>query len=514
MGGGASAVPLAQWSGVLKDASAGEVDAFVDRLPVSIRGKIAQALESDKEHQAQSCGTEPADNAIKQEQELGQCASEYIDYEWSGAVKQVLPGPSSFKEYSGGDFAAIFGFAAGIRKGGTVQLVTRAAEYQSHDEFGDEYEFNRGWILCAEGIVVSVEEEYIEISLEMALTMEWSGFQITTGRDDKPCYDANGEDPWAIASQDNIHSRTQIPWDEAGCNSPLEPVMQASSLKLKVHLMEMNRCSPWTFSDVIVRKGNIIDPPLKLPAPDAVKLLFRKWEWLQQFISETHDFYFLSAERLRSHSGPLPKFQDLMREGGWLSKKALSIQDVMKQTYAKTAVTASHTWFTKGNPFDPEGIKMQALITYLKDTMHITDVWLDYSCVPQGDRTPDEQALFDRTLPFINLLYLGTKVLRMIRKDYFERFWPQFEAYLSKQAIYKYGFKPEESARCDSIFLEGDADDFADSIAFFDRCTYDEAVARLSGDDVKVTNLSDKTTCLTKLQQLKEFMAVIFNTLR
>jgi len=267
-----------------------------------------------------------------------------------------------------------------------------------------------------------------------------------------------------------------------------------------VDLRKWRDSSPWVFSECVEYGG-------------AVELLFRKWDSLQQLVSKKHEFYFLSAKRLRSHTGPLPKFQDLVREGGWLCKKTISIQDVMTQTYAKSVLTVSHTWFAKGNPFDPKDIKMQALSTYLTDNMEIEEVWLDYGCVPQGERTPEEQMIFDRTLPVINLLYLGTKVLRIVGKDYFDRFWPLFESYLSKQSIHKYGFHAEQSARCSTVFIEGEADDYATHTAFFDKCTYEEAVARLSGDGVKVTNLSDKVTCLAKLEQLKEFMAVIFNTL-
>jgi len=202
-----------------------------------------------------------------------------------------------------------------------------------------------------------------------------------------------------------------------------------------------------------------------------------------------------------------------MREGGWLSTKTLSIHDVMQRTYVKSTLTVSHTWFARSNPFYPKNIKMEALRAYLIDNVEIEDVWLDYCSVPQGERTTEEQMLFNRTLPVINLLYLGTKVVRLIGKDYFERFWPQFEAYLSKQTIHKYGFKAEQNDRCSSVFIEGEAEDFASHIGFFETCTYEEAVARLGEDSVKVTNMSDKVTCLTKLEQLKEFMAVIFNTL-
>jgi len=231
-------------------------------------------------------------------------------------------------------------------------------------------------------------------------------------------------------------------------------------------------------------------------------------------LTKTHEFHFLSAERLRSHHGPIPKYQELVVQDGWLRKRSMSILDVIHHTQAEKTVTVSHRWYEQGNPFDPSGLKVKKLIEYLDEHTEIEDVWFDWACIPQGDRTDEEQALFDRTLPVVNLLYLGTKVLRMIIRDYWERFWPQFEAYLAKQKIQKYGFEPEKSQRCDTIFIEGDADTFKDDISFFDTCSYEEAVARLSGDGVAVTSKKDKDVCLTKLAELKEFMAVIFNTLR
>merc|ERR1719198_2081039 len=119
---------------------------------------------------------------------------------------------------------------------------------------------------------------------------------------------------------------------------------------------------------------------------------------------------------------------------------------------------------------------MQALSMYLTQNLQIEKVWLDYGCVPQGKRTAEEQALFNRTLPIINLLYLGTKVLRIVGKSYFVRFWPQFECYLSKQMIHKYGFKAEHNDRCNTVFVEDSPAAYSSDMSFYDKCTYEEAV--------------------------------------
>ena len=43
--------------------------------------------------------------------------------------------------------------------------------------------------------------------------------------------------------------------------------------------------------------------------------------------------------------------------------------------------------------------------------------------MPQGmNRTPDEQLEFDSTLPHVNLLYLGARVLILLDLSYMSRF--------------------------------------------------------------------------------------------
>ena len=54
---------------------------------------------------------------------------------------------------------------------------------------------------------------------------------------------------------------------------------------------------------------------------------------------------------------------------------------------------------------------------------------------PQGKRTPAESAAFKHMLANVNLLYLGCYVLVLLDLSYMSRFWTQFEAWLSLQAI-------------------------------------------------------------------------------
>jgi hypothetical protein len=486
----------------------------------------ARALESYTENQEQPSAKEPEESAESAEESTAESPQKWLSFVWADKSRGDL------NRSGGAAVTVLLHLRDGDAKGSAAQLVIQNKAFFGVHDCNEEATEEAELTLCAEGIVESVGDGSVTISVEKALCMNvYNHFSVHLGNErDFPLVDKKEDFPWRIVPLYGCLAgairEAQRPLDmpeaedyevgaEYNFNPVVKAVIQASVIELR--LSEFHASSPWRFRD-------------QVPSGKGVELLFHKWPALKQIIHGKHVFYFLSAKRLRSHKGPLPPFQELMREGGWLRKKTISFLDVIydiviEGTYLKTILTVSHAWFAKGSPFDPEDIKMQVLSTYLQQNLEIEEVWFDYGCVPQGERTPEEQMLFDSTLPVINLLYLGTKVLRVVSKDYFERFWPQFEAYLSKQTVHKYGFQPEESDRCSTVFIE-EVDstaccqpfqesslrlDTADHIAFFDRCTYEQAMARLSAGGVKVTNMSDKVTCLTKLEQLKEFMAVIFN---
>ena len=73
---------------------------------------------------------------------------------------------------------------------------------------------------------------------------------------------------------------------------------------------------------------------------------------------------------------------------------------------------------------DTQGAQLRAIQTFLSANRGIRFVWIDWSSMPQGaNRSPDEQAEFDSTLPFVNLLYLGSTVLILLDLSYVSRFW-------------------------------------------------------------------------------------------
>ena len=47
----------------------------------------------------------------------------------------------------------------------------------------------------------------------------------------------------------------------------------------------------------------------------------------------------------------------------------------------------------------------------------------DYSCAPQGERTPQEKEIFSLTLENMDFLFLGASVLILLDMSYMSRFW-------------------------------------------------------------------------------------------
>ena len=66
----------------------------------------------------------------------------------------------------------------------------------------------------------------------------------------------------------------------------------------------------------------------------------------------------------------------------------------------------------------------------------------DYSCLPQGVRTEEEEALFRSTLGAIADLYMTSRVLILLDEQYYSRFWTLMEAWCSMQTATVNGVRP------------------------------------------------------------------------
>ena len=128
--------------------------------------------------------------------------------------------------------------------------------------------------------------------------------------------------------------------------------------------------------------------------------------------------------------------------------------------------------------------------------------------MPQGKRTPAEQAAFNLMLSNINLLFLGAAVLILLDMSYMSRFWTQFEAWTGFQEVDADGVlrsSSEGNRRC-LIECIHNANEYTKLglIDMWSNKTPDEAYHILKRDDVSVTNQKDKEEQLPKIQTFKE----------
>jgi hypothetical protein len=147
-------------------------------------------------------------------------------------------------------------------------------------------------------------------------------------------------------------------------------------------------------------------------------------------------FWFVNAYSLRRAWKPsLPMMQTLRTEEPHrLVQKTIGFVEGISGAY-KNILVVSHRWETPTDP-DPTGAQALAVQAYLKEHPEIDAVWFDFSSMPQGrNKTLSESAEFKEMLPNINLLYLTCSVLILMDRSYMNRFWTQFEAYLSMRAI-------------------------------------------------------------------------------
>ena len=157
-------------------------------------------------------------------------------------------------------------------------------------------------------------------------------------------------------------------------------------------------------------------------------------------------------------------------------------------------------------------MKTRKLIEFLHQNPHIKGVWIDYCCLPQGNRSTHEDSFFRTTLENVNLLYLCGKTLALIDQKYAGRFWTQYELFLALHQAGKDGFsviaadKVREKCRVIEIgAAAASGGKFADAlVATWAHRNVHEAVRILKHGDVEVTNMKDKELLLPKLYDVEE----------
>ena len=167
-------------------------------------------------------------------------------------------------------------------------------------------------------------------------------------------------------------------------------------------------------------------------------------------------FNFIDASKLRADSSEkeLPKMVSLQElrktKPDWIVQKLISLDNVLGGTYVRDVCTLSYRWCTAEDP-DPDGEQLALAREYVRKHPDIKFVFIDYLCLPQGERNSKEKIDFFTQLPNMYLLYLGTSVLVcVVNREYMERFWTQLEAWYSLRQGKKEGLvsTPKEKRRC------------------------------------------------------------------
>ena len=108
----------------------------------------------------------------------------------------------------------------------------------------------------------------------------------------------------------------------------------------------------------------------------------------------------------------LPRFQEL-RDARKLIEKPVRFADAVRGKYRNEMLIVSHRWEAKTQP-DPDNAQLLAVQEHLRKHPDLALVWIDWCCMPQGERTAAEKVEFKRMLPRINMLYIGGSVLLLV----------------------------------------------------------------------------------------------------
>ena len=168
---------------------------------------------------------------------------------------------------------------------------------------------------------------------------------------------------------------------------------------------------------------------------------------------------------------------------------------------------------------DNQGAKVKELQRMLLADKSVRGVWMDYLCVPQGEKDEHEQDFFNFTLTNIKMLYLSGKVAIFLDIQYMGRFWTQYEAFLALHKGTPEGIKPKtlEEVEESVVIIEMGAAAAAASggqkqalIMMWLNKTVKEAVKVLKDPSVLVTKKIDKKLLLEKMPQLEKHVKELF----
>ena len=174
--------------------------------------------------------------------------------------------------------------------------------------------------------------------------------------------------------------------------------------------------------------------------------------------------------------------------------------------YVSDVLTQSYRWRTKDDP-DPDGEQLAAVRKHVREHPEIKYVFIDFPCLPQGERDGKDKIAFFTQLPNMYLLYLGTSVLVcVVNREYMERFWTQLEAWYSFRKGTEEGLvsTPTEQLRCTIVCVHEEDAMFEDDIPNrWANCSVERACELLAKPWVRVYDPSDKVVQLKELRHLE-----------
>ena len=141
-------------------------------------------------------------------------------------------------------------------------------------------------------------------------------------------------------------------------------------------------------------------------------------------VADGKSFTFVLASYLRAGDINLNmSLQHLRQEHPeTLVTRFLTLKGAVLGEYARDILAVSHRWENPAKP-DVLGKQAEALRSHLEAQPEIMFVWYDYTCMPQGKRSAEDEVLFSETLAHVNILYLGARCCLLVDLSYLSRFW-------------------------------------------------------------------------------------------
>jgi len=198
------------------------------------------------------------------------------------------------------------------------------------------------------------------------------------------------------------------------------------------------------------------------------------------------------------------------------------MQDIITGKFVSDTAAVSHRW-TVPEHFDPDCTKVNKLKEILRDDPSIRFLWIDWACAPQshgGGRSDEEviefKKILENILPFI---FLGCTVIVMYERIYNQRFWPQVESWISTKMPTRHGLVPATRdrmrVRVHGIRSASGEDEVNQAYVegVWHAVSAQEAIRKLSEEDILVTNAKDKLINLKVVASLDEQIQLVHRSM-